>query len=36
MTDQQAAELAEYEWKQRRIREAVAAYLKRQAQKNFN
>jgi hypothetical protein len=31
MTDQQAAELAEYEWKQRRIREALAAYLKRQA-----
>jgi hypothetical protein len=24
--DQQSADLAEYEWKQRRIREAVAAY----------
>jgi hypothetical protein len=29
--DQSAADQAEYEWKQRRIREAVAAYLKRQA-----
>jgi hypothetical protein len=29
--DQSAADRAEYEWKQRRIREAVAAYLKRQA-----
>lgn len=33
MTDQQkqdSADQAEYEWKQRRIEEAVAAYLKRQ------
>ena len=29
--DQAAADRAEYEWKQRRIREAVAAYLKRHA-----
>ena len=39
MTDQQkqeAADRAEYEWKQRRIREAVAAYLKRQARRDFN
>jgi hypothetical protein len=32
----QSAEQAEQEWKQRRIREAVAAYLKQQAQKHFN
>jgi hypothetical protein len=33
--DQSAADQAEYEWKQRRIREAVAAYLKRQARRDF-
>jgi len=35
MTDQQkqaAADRAEYEWKQRRIREAVAAYKRREQQ----
>ena len=33
--DQQSSDRAEYEWKQRRIREAVAAYLKRQARRDF-
>jgi len=28
--DQQSADRAEYEWKQRRIREAVAAYKRRE------
>jgi hypothetical protein len=32
---QEAADRAEYEWKQRRIREAVAAYLKRQERREF-
>jgi len=38
--DQAAADRAEYEWKQRRIREAVAAYKRwerqQRLQRNFN
>jgi hypothetical protein len=38
--DQSAADRAEYEWKQRRIREAVAAYKRweqqQRLQRNFN
>jgi hypothetical protein len=38
--DQQSADRAEYEWKQRRIEEAKQAYLRRQKQeqlkRNFN
>jgi hypothetical protein len=33
---QDAADQAEYEWKQRRIEEAKQAYLRRMEQRNFD